>query len=94
MPTEHLAENFKSILTTINDQRPNRGGKFITRAHLTTDIADESFSVDPVDFPFADYERPVDASKVKAPPTKHVKINPNQLPRVYTLFRTPIETTN
>lgn len=89
MPTEQLIENFNAILTTVNGQRPNRPGKFITRVHLTTPLTNEKFKIDPVDFPFADFERP---GKVPTLPQKKAKKGQEkpQFARTYQLFRTPV----
>lgn len=88
MPTEHLVDNFKTILTTINDQRPKRGGKFITRVFFTTPVSKENFLIDPVDFPFSDYERPMEP--VKAPTQRKKKAQSvTTFERTYSLFRTP-----
>lgn len=89
MPTEHLVDNFKTILTTINEQRPKRGGKFITRVFFTTPVSKESFLINPVDFPFADYERPMEP--VKAPPPRKKKAQSvTTFERTYSLFRTSV----
>lgn len=90
MPTEHLNENFNAIMSAVNAQRPNRGGKFITRVYFTTPVSKEKFSIDPVSFPFEDYERPEEPSKVVQPKKSKKKVNPNQFQRTYTLFRTPV----
>lgn len=89
MPTEHLVDNFKTILTTINGQRPKRGGKFITRVFFTTPVSKESFLIDPVDFPFADYERPMEPVKVQ-PKKKKKAESITTFERTYNLFRTPV----
>lgn len=88
MPTEHLADNCTQILATVNKQRPKRGGRFITRVFFETPLVDERLRIDPKDFPFDDYERPI-VEKVVKVSNKKSKINPNQIPREYTLFRTP-----
>lgn len=88
MPTEHLVDNYKSILTMINGLRPNRGGKFITRVFFTTPVSKESFSIDPVDFPFADYERPL--APVKEVTRKKKAESITTFERTYSLFRTPV----
>lgn len=89
MPAEHLVDNFKTILTTINGQRPKRGGKFITRVFFTTPVSKESFLIDPVDFPFSDYERPREPTKV--PQSRKTKAQSiTTFERTYTLFRTPV----
>lgn len=90
MPTEHLVDNFNGIMAAINGQRPNRGGKFITSVHLTTPVSGEKFKIDPVDFPFKDYERPEEPSKAVQPKKSKKKDNPNQFERTYQLFRTPV----
>lgn len=88
MPTEHLIDNFNAILTSINSQRPNRPGKFITRVHLTATNSKETFKVDPIDFPFEDYIRP---GEIPTLPQKKSKKNQEQpkFVRTYELFRTP-----
>lgn len=88
MPTEHLVDNFTSIITTINRIRPNRGGKFITRVFFKTPVSDESFLIDPLDFPFEDYERP--RAPKKEPPRKKKKQSITTFARTYSLFRTPV----
>lgn len=86
MPTEQLMENFNEIMTVVNGQRPNRGGKFITRVHLITPNSKEIFKINPVDFPFEDYERPEDP---EAKPKKTNKKEKPKFVRTYELFRTP-----
>lgn len=88
MPTEQLIDNCTQILSTVNSQRPNRGGRFITRVFLGTSLVDERLRINPTDFPFADYERPIEEKVVKTSKKKG-KINPNQIPREYKLFRVP-----
>lgn len=90
MPTEHLAANFNAIISTVNRLRPNRGGKFITRVHFTTPVSKEKFLIDPSDFPFEDYERPEDLTKVVQKKKSKKQENPNQFQRTYQLFRTPV----
>lgn len=90
MPTEHLAANFNDIISTVNRQRPNRGGKFITRVYFTTPVSNERFKIDPSDFPFEDYERPEDPVKVVQTKKSKKLENPNQFQRTYQLFRTPV----
>lgn len=90
MPTDHLVENFNAIMSTVNGHRPNRGGKFITRVYFTTAVSTEKFIIDPLSFPFEDYERPEDTKKVVQPKKSKKKPNPNQFERTYTLFRAPI----
>lgn len=88
MPTEHLIENFHSVLTAANDQRPKRPGKFITRVHLTALNSKEIFKVDPADFPFEDYERP---GVIPTLPQKKKKKNIRPVfTRTYQLFRTAV----
>lgn len=89
MPTEHLVDNFKTILTVINGQRPKRGGKFITRVFFKTPVSKETFLINPVDFPFADYERPMEPAKA-APKRKKKVESITAFERTYTLFRTPV----
>lgn len=88
MPTDQLIENFNAIMTTVNGQRPNRPGKFITRVHLTTPNSKEKFKIDPIDFPFEDFVRP---GEMPALPQKKSKKNQEQpkFVRNYELFRTP-----
>lgn len=87
MPTENLIDNFHAILTTINGQRPNRPGKFITRVHLSSPNSKESFKVDPIDFPFEDYVRP---GEIPTLPQKKKKNQQPKFVRNYQLFRTPV----
>lgn len=87
MPTEHLIDNFNSVMKSINAQRPNRPGKFITRVHFTAQNSKEMFKIDPVDFPFEDYIRPGEM------PVLQQKKKKNEQPtfvRTYQLFRTPV----
>lgn len=79
-------------MTTINGQRPNRGGKFITRVLFTSPPSKEIFRIDPADFPFEDYERP--EVEKKGPPKKRSKNEPVKFERSYQLFRTPILVSN
>lgn len=91
METDHLIDNFNAVLTTINKQRPNRGGKFITRVHFTTPNSKEIFKIDPVDFPFPDYERP--GGELPQQPQKKSKKKgqtEEKFVRTYNLFRTPV----
>lgn len=88
MPTDHLADNCLKILSAVNQQRPNRGGRFITRVFFETSLVDERLRIDPKEFPFGDYERPI-VQKVVKVSKKKSKQNPNQLPRVFSLFRLP-----
>lgn len=87
MPTEHLVENFRSVMSVINAQRPNRPGKFITRVHFTALNSKEIFKIDPADFPFDDYERP---GEMKVLPQKKKKHEQPKFVRTYQLFRTPV----
>lgn len=89
MPTENLIDNFNAVLKTVNGQRPNRGGKFITRVHLTTPNSKEIFKIDPVDFPFADYERP-GGETVQPQKSKKKAQTETKFVRTYQLFRTPV----
>lgn len=94
MPSEHLIENFNDIMTTVNSLRPKRGGKFITRVLFTSPPSKEVFRIDPVDFPFKDYERPADAKKeiVKKKSLKKKIELPNiNFVKKYELFKTPIQ---
>lgn len=84
MPTEHLLNNFNAVISTVNNQRPNRSGKFITRVFFTSPPSSEIFRIDPADFPFPDYERPESAS---AKPKKNEKV---VVERTYQLFRNPV----
>lgn len=86
MPTDHLADNCAQILSTVNSLRPKRGGRFITRVFFGTSLVNERLRIDPADFPFDDYERPIEVKDVKVSKKKS-KINPNQIPREYQLFR-------
>lgn len=52
MPTEHLVSNFNSVLLSVNSSRPKRDGKFVTRVQITSPPLEESFKIDPQDFPF------------------------------------------
>lgn len=88
METDELAENCRSIVTTINERRPDRGGRFITRVFLKTAMSSELLRINPNDFPFDDYERPIAETNLNQPKRKK-KANPNTIPRVYELFRTP-----
>lgn len=94
MPTEHLIENFNDIMTTVNALRPKRGGKFITRVLFTSPPSKEIFRIDPLDFPFDDYERPADEKKVLVQKKKQKK--KIELPNIlfvkkYDLFKAPIQ---
>lgn len=57
MPTEHLVANLNAVLSSLNQNRPKRNGKFITRVILTSPPSSETLKVDPKDFPFDDYDR-------------------------------------
>lgn len=73
-------------MMVVNDQRPNRSGKFITRVYFTTPNSEEKFQIDPADFPFKDYDRPED-------PETQLKKKQKEKPtfvRTYELFRTPV----
>lgn len=89
MPTEHLIDNFNAVMTTINGQRPNRGGKFITRVHCTTQNSKEIFKIDPTDFPFEDYERP-GGEPLQPQKSKKKSQTENKFVRTYQLFRTSV----
>lgn len=94
MPSEHLIENFNDIMTTVNTQRPKRGGKFITRVLFTSPPSREVFRIDPLDFPFDDYERPEDEKKVlvqKKSLKKKIVLPNISFVKKYDLFKTPIQ---
>lgn len=87
MPTENLIENFRSILSTVNSQRPNRPGKFITRVYLTSPNSKEIFKIDPAGFPFEDYERP---GEIPTLPQKKKKNEKPKFTRTYQLFQAAV----
>lgn len=58
MPVDHLQANFDALLSSVNEMRPNRAGKFITRIFVTSPPSREMFRIDPKSFPFDDYDRP------------------------------------
>lgn len=89
METDQLAENCRSIVTAVNENRPKRGGRFITRVFLETEMSSELLRINPNDFPFEDYDIPIEEKKLVNQPRRKRKPNPNTLPRVYQLFRTP-----
>lgn len=94
MPSEHLIENFSDIMSSVNTLRPKRGGKFITRVLFTSPPSKEIFRIDPVDFPFEDYERPEDEKKVivqKKSLKKRIEKPNIHFVRKYDLFKTPIQ---
>lgn len=89
MPTDHLANNFSEIIKAVNEFRPKRGGKFVTRVYCTSPPSKEIFQIDPADFPIEDFARPED--EVKAPPQKRSKFKRElpQFARAWKLFQTP-----
>lgn len=90
MSTEELVANFRDMMIAVNKQRPNRGGKFITRVHFTTTNSTEIFKIDPIDFPFEDYDRAGKVVTLAKNITKKSKKTSDQMERTYTLFRTPV----
>lgn len=94
MPAEHLIENFNDIMTSVNTLRPKRGGKFITRVLFKSPPSKEIFRIDPVEFPFEDYERPEDEKKVivqKKSLKKRIELANISFVKKYDLFKTPIQ---
>lgn len=66
MPTEHLVSNFNAVLLSVNSSRPKRDGKFITRVKTSSPPLEESFKIDPQDFPFELEFSKKDKNKVTA----------------------------
>lgn len=56
MPTEHLKANFLALIADVNNFRPKRPGKFITRVLLKSPPSSEQLKIDPAEFPFDDLE--------------------------------------
>lgn len=40
------------MLLSVNSSRPKRDGQFVTRVQITSPPLEESFKIDPQDFPF------------------------------------------
>lgn len=93
MPSEHLIENFNDIITSVNTQRPKRGGKFITRVLFTSPPSKEILRIDPIDFPFEDYVRPEDEKKVivqKKSLKKKIELPNILFVKKFDLFKIPV----
>lgn len=56
MPIEHLISNFNAVIENINNFRPKRDGKFITRILISSPPSQETLKIDPKDFPIDNYE--------------------------------------
>lgn len=57
MDTKHLEANLKAVLEDINNFRPKREGRFITRVLLKSPPSKEMFKIDPFQYVDEEYKR-------------------------------------